>query len=200
MLPNTGSRAWCTVRPNKLKHQSSEQCKVYYRAMHGDGWLVLKNPELPDGFGGKNFIGKIWGEGHRVCDFPLIGQWWGNRTVLQKSCAQPEVNILHLGGGFSSCRRTQRYPYVYYLRRNQDPAPRLYYCFLTAPLLSLFSLPSLINNCLNLSFGSQGRSRRLNGAYFLKMRNGGHRKDLYQRRPYRVLLGFNSLCVWRIWE
>ena len=36
-------------------------------------WCVLTNPELPDGFGGKVFIGKIWGEGCRVRGLPLIG-------------------------------------------------------------------------------------------------------------------------------
>ena len=37
----------------------------------------------------------------------------------------------------------------------------LCYCFLAAPPLSLHPLPSLISNCLNLPFGSQGRSWRL---------------------------------------
>ena len=36
---------------------------------------MLENPELLDGLGGEVFIGKIWGEGCRVCDFLLIG-WW----------------------------------------------------------------------------------------------------------------------------
>ena len=123
-------------------------------------WLVLKKPKLPDGLGGEVFIGKIWGEGCRPCDFLLIGWWWGNRAVLQESCAQPEVTILHLGRGLSSCRRTQWFCYVYFFRRNQDPAPRLHYCFLTA-LLFLHSLHSLISNCLNLPFGTQESSRRL---------------------------------------
>ena len=39
-----------------------------------NGWLVLKSPEHPNSFQGV-FIGKIWGEGCRVCDFLLIG-WW----------------------------------------------------------------------------------------------------------------------------
>ena len=39
------------------------------------GWLALKNPKLPDGFGAEVFIGQIWDEGCRVCDFLLIG-WW----------------------------------------------------------------------------------------------------------------------------
>ena len=38
-----------------------------------NGWLVLKTPKLSDGFGGEVFIGKMWGEGCRVCDFLLIG-------------------------------------------------------------------------------------------------------------------------------
>ena len=47
------------------------------------------------------------------------------------------------------------------LEANQGPAPRLHYCFLAAPPLSLHPLPSLISNCLNLPFGTQGRSWRL---------------------------------------
>ena len=50
---------------------------------------------------------------------------------------------------------------MYPLKWHQDPAPRLQYCFLTAPPLSLHPLPSLINSCLNLPFGTQGRSWRL---------------------------------------
>ena len=75
------------------------------------------------------------------------------------------------------------YYYVYPLRGNQDPASRLYYCFLTAPPLSLLPLPSLISNHLNLPLGTQGRSWRLNEAHFLKTRNGGHRQDFVPRSP-----------------
>ena len=31
-----------------------------------NGWLGLTRPELPDSFGGRVFIGNIWGEGCRV--------------------------------------------------------------------------------------------------------------------------------------
>ena len=47
------------------------------------------------------------------------------------------------------------------LRWNQNPAPRLHYCFLAAPPLFLHPFPSWINNSLNLPFGTQGRSWRL---------------------------------------
>ena len=107
-------------------------------------------------------------------------------------CAQPEVTILHPGGGLSSCRRTQKYVsdcYVYPLKRNQDPAPSLHYCFLTAFPLFLHSLTPLISNCLNLPFGTQGRSRRLK-PFSYKQEMGGTERLSYPGEPHRVLLGF----------
>ena len=38
-----------------------------------------------DGFWGRVLTGKIWGEGCRVCDLPLVGWWWGNRVGFQES-------------------------------------------------------------------------------------------------------------------
>ena len=105
--------------------------------------------------------------------------------MLQEFCSQSEVTIVHLGGDLISCRRAQRYSDVYSLSRNKDSALKLHYCFLTAPLLFLHSLTSLRSNCLNLLFGTQGRSWRLNEAYFLQTRKGGHRKAFV---PFRVLL------------
>ena len=52
----------------------------------------------------------------------------------------------------------QRYCYRYLLEVNPDPAPRLHCCFLTAASLFLHPLPFLVNNCLNLTFGTQGSS------------------------------------------
>ena len=42
---------------------------------------------------------------------------------------------------------------------------------------------SLISCCLNLPFGTQVRSRRLNEIYFLQTRNWGQGKDLYPGGP-----------------
>ena len=39
-----------TVRPNKPKLWSLEQRKFYCRAMQRDGWLMLQNPKLWEGF------------------------------------------------------------------------------------------------------------------------------------------------------
>ena len=66
------------------------------------------------------------------------------------------------------------------LSRNQDPVWRLYHHLTVSPLF-LYSLPSLISNHLNPPFGTQGRSRRLNEAYILQLRNGEHTADLYSR-------------------
>ena len=57
--------------------------------------------------------------------------------------------------------------YVCSLMGKQDLASKLLYCWLTVPPLSPHSLPSWISNCLNLPFGAQGRSWRLNEPYFL---------------------------------
>ena len=42
--------------------------------------------------------------------------------VLQESCAQAEVTILHLGGGLSSYRRTQRYWLYIFLEEEPEPS------------------------------------------------------------------------------
>ena len=190
LLQNASSCAGRTVRANKLKHQSLEHRKIYCRDKQGEWVACAQKTQTAQWFSGRSFYRQNLG--WVLCDFLLIGWWWGNRKVFQKSCAQPEVTILHLGGGLSSYRRTQRYCYIYSLRRHQDPAPRLHYCFLTAPPLFLHSLPSLISNCLNLPFVTQWRSGRLNEAYFLQTRNRGHRKALYLGWPHRVLLCFIS--------
>ena len=56
--------------------------------------------------------------------------------MFQESCAQPEVTILHLGGGLISYRGTQIYCYIYSLMANQDPALCLYYCLTVPPLFN----------------------------------------------------------------
>ena len=98
-------------------------------------------------FSGEIFIGKIWGEGCRVCDFLLIGWWWGNKAVLQESCPQSEITILHRG---NLLQKNSKILLCIFLERNQDPAPRLHDGFLTVPPFFLNSLSSLTSSCLNL--------------------------------------------------
>ena len=95
--------------------------------------------------------------------------------MLQESCVQSEVTILHLVWGLKDIVMHIS------LNRNQDSVWRLYQPLIVS--LFLYPLPSLINNGLNPPFGTQGRSRRLNEVYILQIRNGEHRTDLYSRAP-----------------
>ena len=61
-----------------------------------------------------------------------------------------------------------------------------------ASWLCLPCFPSQISNCLDLTFGTKGRSKRLNEAYFLQKINGGHRKAFVPRWAHRVLLCFRA--------
>ena len=99
--------------------------------------------------------------------------------MLQESCVQSEVTILHLDGGSSSVELKDIVMHIS-LSRNQDPVSRLYHHLIVSPLF-LYPLPSLISNRLNSPFGAQGRSRRLNEAYILQTRNEEHRTDFYSR-------------------
>ena len=57
-------------------------------------------------------------------DFLLTGWGCGNRVVFQGSCAQPEVAVLLLGGGLSSCGRAQRYFFKYiFFKKELGPCP-----------------------------------------------------------------------------
>ena len=69
------------------------------------------------------------------------------------------------------------------LEAELDPAPRLYYCFLIAPPLSLHTLPFLISSCLNLPFGTQGRSWRLESIPFKKETKRKRAKASMPRSP-----------------
>ena len=116
-----------------------------------------KNPELPDGLGGEVFIGKIWSEGCRVCDFLVVG-WW----EVKGWCSRNLVLNLKLpfstwvGALFSAEELKDIIMYIS-SGRNKDLAPLLHYCFLTVPPLFLHSLTSVISSCLNLPFGTQER-------------------------------------------
>ena len=106
------------------------------------------------------------------------------------ACAQPEVTILCRGGGLSSEGRTQRSVSDFSTQlppRPQEewaPGPMLHYCFF------LHFLTPLISSCLNLPFGTQGRSRRLK-PFSYKQAMGDTKRPWYLGGPYRVLLGFS---------
>ena len=59
--------------------------------------------------------------------------------MLQESCVQSEVTILHLGGGSSSVELKDIVMHIS-LSRNQDPVSRLYHHLIVSPLF-LYTLP-----------------------------------------------------------
>ena len=105
--------------------------------------------------------------------------------VIQEFCALPEITILHLGGGLSSCRGAQRYCYGSWIFAPEEPGPcpKAALLFLDCPSLASPFPPALISNCLNLPFGTQGRSRRLNDAYLLQTRNGDRERICTREGP-----------------
>ena len=124
--------------------------------------------------------GKIWGERCRVCDFLwLVGGeitgWYSRNLVL--SLKLPSSTWV---GALVPTEELKGIGYVYSLWWNQDPALLLHYYFLTASPLFLHSLSSLISNCLNMPFGTQGRSRRLKP--FSYKQDRGHRQAFVPRK------------------
>ena len=81
-----------------------------------------------------------------------------------------------------------------YVSFGTDTALRLHQP-LTASLLLLYPLPSLISNCLNLPVGTQGRSWSLKPILY-KQETGDTERLSYLGEPHRNLLGFlNSLFI-----
>ena len=85
-------------------------------------------------------------------------------------------------GGFQFCGRTQNYCYVYSLRRNQDSAPRLYYCLLTSSSLVSASTPFSDEKLSEPAFWNSGNVVEVEGNS-PKTRNGGRRKACVSRSP-----------------
>ena len=83
----------------KLKGQRLEQRKFYCKAKQREQVTHAPKPQMLQRFSGKRFYRQNSGWGLQVCYSPLIGEWWGNRAVLQESVIQPEVTIFHLGAG-----------------------------------------------------------------------------------------------------
>ena len=73
--------------------------------------------------------------------------------------------------------------------------PRLHYCVCVCVCVCVFhSLTPLITNCLNLPFGTQGRSKRLK-PFSYKQEMGDTERPSYMGDmggPHRVLLDFKS--------
>ena len=78
------------------------------------------------------------------------------------------------------------------LEAEPGSAPRLHYCFLAAPPLSLHPLPSLISNYLSLPFRTQGRSWSPESVPY-KNEEQGSQKGFCPWEPHRSCSGSFSL-------
>lgn len=91
---NLQNPSWCAqhiVTPNKLMYWSLEQIqclnreRLFARTKYGEWVAHTQKTRAHQWFGGKRFIGKIWGTVCKVCDLPLFGWWWGNRVVQESN-------------------------------------------------------------------------------------------------------------------
>ena len=128
--------AWHPVRPNKSRHQSLEQRKVYCKAKQGDQVIHTKKSETLQWFSEKSLYRQNLGWGLQRMFWLIGGEVTGKSSRNLVVCIK--LNILHVGGSLSSCRRTQHA--TYFLRRNQDCISRHHYPFLTAPPLFLYPM------------------------------------------------------------
>lgn len=172
LLSNPSSCAWHTVRPNNLKCWNFEQRKVYCKAQtRRMGWLTLKrSTQTLQWFSGKNFYRQNWGECCRVCDPPLTGWWWGNRgcsrNLYYQPCSSNQSGVYVLrfilklppstwvGALVPTELRYVSNCYAHLPRKNQDPAPLLYYGFFC--ILSLRQLATVRICPLELREGLAG--------------------------------------------
>ena len=111
----------------------------------------------------------------------LIGWWWGNRVVLQESCVQSDVTILHLGGG----SKTLLCICLWVGTRTLEAVPT-FDCFSSFCIPSLPWLAILCIHPLELREGQGGWMKPI--SYRQEMEN----TELFSTsEPHRVLLSFN---------
>ena len=101
--------------------------------------------------------------------------WASSGSWTVKSCVLQSIK--------SQTQLSDSSDWLIFLEEEARSCPKLALLFLMAPPFFLHSLPSLIRNHFNLPFGTQGRSSRLNEAYFLQTRNGGYTKMFVPGSP-----------------
>ena len=112
----------------------------------------------------------------------LIGWWWGNRAVLQESCVQSEVTILHLGGG----SKTLLCIFLWVGTRTLSGGCTNLWSFLLFlyPLLPWLAIVWI--HSLELGEGQGGWMKPI--SYRQEMKNT---EQISTPEPHRVILSFN---------
>ena len=193
---------WCQTNQND---RVWSRVRFISKAKQGEQVACAQKTWTPQWILGKSFTGYIgrcgwsarcvtllWLVGGEVTGnlhhpgISIISLWfqpvWGPRFVL--SLKLPSSTWVGALVPVEELR--DLYQIVLYIlpRRNQDPVPSLHCCFF------LHSLIPLISNCLNLPFGTQGRSKRLK-LFSYKQEMGDTERLLCPGGPHRVLLRFN---------
>ena len=116
-------------------------------------WLFWKDPDA----------GKDWGQEEKeMTEDEMVG--WHHQLSGHEFGWTPGIGYGQWGLACCDswgCRESDTTEWLNWTEL-KDCAPRLHYCSLAAPLLSLYPLPSLVSNGLNLLFGTLGRSWRVN--------------------------------------
>ena len=86
--------------------------------------------------------------------------------AVNKSSSSQHLHLLVRGGGGSVVYKSERILLQIFLEKEPGPCPEVA-LFPDCSSLVSASLLSWISDCLNLLFGTQGRSWRLNEAHFL---------------------------------
>ena len=129
-------------------------------------------------------------------------------SVGPLACAQPAVtSSVWVEGALVPAEELQgtHRLLAHHPRRDPAPGPVLQQCLLLPPL------PSPVSNCLNMPFGTRGRSRKLK-AFFLQIRNGTHGNTSVSRRApqgpaqlqsfylHNPLVGDKKVGLFRTWK
>lgn len=156
---------------------------------------MFKKPKFSDGFQGKVFIDKIWGEGCRVCvtffgDLLMV-RWQGEVSGIL--CSAWNCHLLPEWGALVPAEELKdTVIYIPWGAGTRILLLSLHCSFLL--FLLCFCIPLLlwsasVWNC-SLVFRKFWKAE----AFFLQIRNGDMEMLLCSRRPHRVLLYFRISC------
>lgn len=120
------------------------------------------------------------------CWLSLVGWWWGNRVECPEYCALHR-NCPHHPPGWWPWIPSTNYCYVYSIRKETGPCPRLHYCFWTAnptsfPTWTLVFPPASLIIAVCICPWNSGRKSQ------------GGEWSLFLQKEARTGMGF---CAWR---
>ena len=180
MKPNLVSvpRHWINSWRQSFRWNRKEYLYCFARQM-GPQWAYALKTVCPNLDGVvRSFIVMVQRGHDLLLNILLIGWWWGKWESASSTfwfqpvwglhaCGQHTVNFSHLVGVSVSVKKPKDIVMCIPWGGTWTLPQGCIIVSWTPPPLSLHLLSSLINKCLNLPIGTQGRSWRLNESYFL---------------------------------